>query len=64
MGTVNQLLSIAQAAKLKNKKYHHIHRLVRKKRLKATKVGWAWMIERTDLDAYYAEESKKKKRHA
>lgn len=47
---VEKQVTISQAAKLLDRKYYHVHRLVRKGRFKtAIKIGWNWLIDRAEV---------------
>lgn len=55
-------ISISQAAGLLGKPYYHVHRLIRKKRLKAEKIGWAWMVSRSAVESLKKERKAKSKK--
>lgn len=43
-------VSVSEAARILDKPYYHVHRLIRIKRLKARKVGWGWIVRRSSVE--------------
>jgi hypothetical protein len=44
-------VTLSQAARILKKKYHQVHRMLRKDRFKsAVKVGWGWLIDRDEVN--------------
>lgn len=52
MTTEITLLSISEAAEIAKCHPQKIHRAIRSENLPAVKVGWNWVIKRSDLDAF------------
>lgn len=42
-------VSVGQAARILDQPYYHVHRLIKKNQIKAKKMGWAWLILRSDV---------------
>lgn len=47
-------ISLGEAAAILEKPYYHVHRLIKKKILKARKIGWSWVLKRAHVEKHKA----------
>lgn len=50
----NEDISLGEAAEILQKPYYHVHRLIKKKILKARKIGWGWVLKRAHVEKHKA----------
>ena len=55
-------ITVSEAAAILDEPYYHVHRLIRKKILKKRKkIGWFWVLNRTEVVALRDARKKKSK---
>lgn len=57
--TIQDPISVAQAARIMRWPYHRTLGHIKRKSIVASKVGWGWIVSRRSVEEFKAEQKKK-----